>query len=310
MIRWSFVNSKVQSPCSGQSRRRWCRARVGFILQKNVSVRACPQEPQVSWCWFGRNKPYHRQIFNQSWWFKDVRKVIGFVWSYGPVFSSASVCGWSMSLYFFPRFLLLASLQLSDKMPKRINPYWFNGSLERNICQLFVQKVTMLIFPPHATLPHLPHLPPLTFTPKQPGFLLGWPAIPGGCIQRAPNHSPSQGSHEENPKMISLLQINITRCHSLPPDQLCLVIETSRIAFFVWPPPFFKAIFFPLQLFKELHGSGWFLQWCSKMFETSVDQTVRALPKELEEEFLPTFFGRSKDPSESNLNYQPKKKKL
>ena len=50
MIRWSFVTSKVQSPCSGQSRRRWCRARVGFILQKNVSVRACPEEPQVSWC--------------------------------------------------------------------------------------------------------------------------------------------------------------------------------------------------------------------------------------------------------------------
>ena len=44
---------------------------------------------------------------------------------------------------------------------------------------------------------------------------------------------PGQGSHEENPKMIGLLQINITRCHSLPPDQLCLVIETSRIAFFV-----------------------------------------------------------------------------
>lgn len=94
-----------------------------------------------------------------------------------------------------------------------------------NFC---AEGLPMLIFHPHATLPHC-HIFHPSHSPKQPGCFFG---VDQRSL-RLQNHSPSQGSHEENPKMIGLLQINITRCHSLPPDQLCLVIETSRIAFFV-----------------------------------------------------------------------------
>lgn len=195
-----------------------------------------------------------------------------------------------MSLYFFPRFLLLASLQLSDKMPKRINPYWFNGSLERNICQLLCRRSphAHLPSPCHiATLPHC-HIFHPSHSPKQPGCFFG---VDQRSL-RLQNHSPSQGSHEENPKMIGLLQINITRCHSLPPDQLCLVIETSRIVFFVSPPPFF-GYFFHYNFSKNYMARGVSFnddRIVPKMFETSVDQAVRALPKELEEEFHTHLF--------------------
>ena len=104
----------------------------------------------------------------------------------------ASVCGWSMldylqfhhirhnwcctsyvkksldlSLYFFPRYLLLATLQLSDKMPKRINPYLSNFSLERNMCQLLCRSQCSSSLPmPHATLPHFHIFHPSLWLPS------------------------------------------------------------------------------------------------------------------------------------------------
>ena len=82
---------------------------------------------------------------------------------------------------------------------------------------------------------------------------------------RLQNHSPSQGSHEENPKMIGLLQINITRCHSLPPDQLCLVIETSR--FVLFSHHLFFGYFFSITTFQRTTWLGVFPSMMIELFK-------------------------------------------
>lgn len=125
---------------------------------------------------------------------------------------------------------------------------WLSG--KKHLPTFCAEGLPMLIFPPHATssTPHI-HQSNQVFCWVDQRSLDPYPK--GSQI-----NSPSQGSHEENPKMIGLLQINITRCHSLPPDQLCLVIETSRIAFFCLATTFFRLFFFHYNFSKNYMARG------------------------------------------------------